>query len=395
MSARWSAALAISTVAICAAAQNPSASQQPLPIFDAHIHYSHDALDVVSASDVIALMKKAGLSAALVSSSNDEGTQRLVALAPDLIVPSLRPYRLRAEISTWVKDPTVLDYLRGRLARYRYAAIGEFHLYGADADLPVPKAMVQLAKQYQLILHAHSDADAVERIFAQDPNALVLWAHAGFAAPAEVAALLKKYPRLWADFAFRSDMAAGQGVDAQWQAVINQFPNRFMVGTDTFTPERLAYIPEHANFSRRWINALPVGLQTGVAFENGHKLIAPTWLGCHPNQAQARVIEHQGIRLAYRFVEPPKVGAQLQLLTSVCAADGSADVVLNGFDATMPDHKHGMNYKPVVQARGTSAAFDTKRIDAVVLHMAGRWQLAFDVTHAGKTIRLTDNLLLR
>ncbi|MCL4747292.1 MAG: hypothetical protein KJZ83_18030, partial [Burkholderiaceae bacterium] len=123
-------ALLMSLVAATAAAQ-------PLPVFDAHVHYSHDAWDVVPTAEVIALMRKAGLKRALVSSSNDDGTQKLYAAAPDLVIPSLRPYRSRGEISTWVRDDGVAAHVEQRLRAHRYAAIGEFHLYGADADLGV------------------------------------------------------------------------------------------------------------------------------------------------------------------------------------------------------------------------------------------------------------------
>jgi hypothetical protein len=47
-----------------------------------------------------------------------------------------------------VRDETVIPHLEERLKKYRYAAIGEFHVYGADADLPVMRRMVQLAKQH-------------------------------------------------------------------------------------------------------------------------------------------------------------------------------------------------------------------------------------------------------
>ena len=84
------------------------------------------------------------------------------------------------------RDDTVVAYLEERLARSRYAAIGEFHVYGADADLPVPRRMVALARQHRLVLHAHSDADAIERLFRQDPEARILWAHSGFDRPEAV-----------------------------------------------------------------------------------------------------------------------------------------------------------------------------------------------------------------
>lgn len=151
-----------------------------LPIFDAHVHYSHDAWETVPPSQAIALLRKAGIKRALVSSSNDDGNQKLFAEAPDLIVPSLRPYRARGDIGTWARDDAIIVYLEQRLAKYRYAAIGEFHLYGADADLPVPRRMVELARQHKLFLHAHSDRDALERLYRQDPDARVLWAHSGF-----------------------------------------------------------------------------------------------------------------------------------------------------------------------------------------------------------------------
>ncbi|MEO8442516.1 MAG: amidohydrolase, partial [Betaproteobacteria bacterium] len=186
-----------------------SATAAELPIFDAHVHYSHDAWDSVPPPQAIALLRKAGVKRALVSSSNDDGNQKLYAEAPDLIVPSLRPYRARGDIGTWMRDDAIVGYLEERLDRYRYAAIGEFHLYGADADLPVPKRMVELARQYQLFLHAHSDRDALERLFRQDPGARILWAHSGFERPDEVREMLKKHPNLWCDLAFRTDHVAG------------------------------------------------------------------------------------------------------------------------------------------------------------------------------------------
>jgi predicted TIM-barrel fold metal-dependent hydrolase len=44
--------------------------------------------------------------------------------------------------------------------------------------------MVELAKKYGLMLHAHSDTDAIERLFRQWPEARILWAHSGFEQPA-------------------------------------------------------------------------------------------------------------------------------------------------------------------------------------------------------------------
>lgn len=259
--------LAVLTYTIAAGTAVPAAAE--LPIFDAHLHYSHDAWDVIPPKDAIALLRKAGLRRALVSSSNDEGNQKLYAEAPDLILPSLRPYRTRGEISSWMRDDSVIGYLEQRLARHRYVAIGEFHLYGADAELPIPRRMVQLAKKHNLLLHAHSDADAIERLFAQWPQARILWAHSGFDQPDRLREMLKKYPNLWCDLAFRTDHGTGGRVGPEWRAVFIEFPDRFMVGTDSFTPERWPYVVEHAGWSRAWLKELPADVAERIAYRNG------------------------------------------------------------------------------------------------------------------------------
>jgi predicted TIM-barrel fold metal-dependent hydrolase len=112
--------------------------------------------------------------------------------------------------------------------------------------------MVELAKKHGLFLHAHSDVDAVERLFAQWPQARILWAHSGFDSAERVAAMLRKHRNLWCDLAFRTDFVSNNKVDPAWRGTFLEFPDRFMVGTDSYTPERWHYIGEHANWSRAW-----------------------------------------------------------------------------------------------------------------------------------------------
>ncbi len=381
---------------------------QPLPIFDAHVHYSHDAWEVVPTANVIALMRKAGLRHALVSSSNDEGTQRLYAAAPDLVIPSLRPYRSRGELSTWMRDESVALHVEERLQRHRYAAIGEFHLYGADADLPVPRRIVALAKEHQLILHAHSDADAIERIFRQDPDARVLWAHSGFERPQAVREMLRRHPRLYADLAYRSEMGSSARADPDWLEAFREFRDRFMVGTDTFTPERLHYIPVHAEYTRGWLAAVPAELAERIAWRNAEAFIVPVWAasrarpapagqapGC---EALARLgdgserVESANVVLAYRaYPTPITVGKPFSVEVAACARSGTEAVSSIAIDAVMPVHRHGMNYAPRMSAPEDGRA----TADGVVLHMPGRWQLVFDVRVGERTERLTHDTVLR
>ena len=248
-----------------------------LPIFDAHLHYSHDAWERLPPAQAIALLRQAGLKRAMVSSSSDDGTQKLHALAPDLVLPVLRPYRTRGEIGSWMHDTSVVTHMEARLKQYRYVALGEYHIYGADADLPVMRRVVQLARERQLFLHSHSDADAIERQFKQDPEARILWAHSGFEPPEKVREMLRRHTRLWCDLAFRSEHASGGKVDAGWRTAFLEFPDRFVVGTDTFTPERWYYVVEHAKWSRQWLADLPRDVAERIAWRNGDSLFGALW----------------------------------------------------------------------------------------------------------------------
>ena len=64
--------------ALLAGLAAPAVAQAPLPIFDAHLHYSHDAWERLPPKEAVALLRQAGLKRAMVSSSSDEGTQKLV-----------------------------------------------------------------------------------------------------------------------------------------------------------------------------------------------------------------------------------------------------------------------------------------------------------------------------
>src|SRR5687767_3270873 len=243
-----------------------------LPIFDAHIHYSHDTRDLLPPKTAVELLRKAGVVRALVSSSDDDGTQALLAEAPDLIIPELRPYRQSGDLATWTRDEAIVAYVEERLKRYRYIAIGEFHVWGADMDLPIPRRMVQLARRHRMFIHIHSDADAVERVFRQDPGARVLWAHAGFDSPARVRELLLRHKNLWCDLAWRQDHAPEGKLNPEWRPLFLELPERFMVGTDTPSPQRWYFVPEHARLARLWLSELPPAVAEAIAWRNGERV---------------------------------------------------------------------------------------------------------------------------
>jgi predicted TIM-barrel fold metal-dependent hydrolase len=123
------------------------------------------------------------------------------------------------------------------------------------------------------VLHAHSDVDAVNRLFRQWPEARVLWAHSGFDRPEAVRETLRRHPRLWSDLAFRGDHAVQGKVDPAWRDAFLEFPERFMIGTDTFTPERWHYIEGHAEYSRSWLRDLPAPVAERIGWRNAEQLL--------------------------------------------------------------------------------------------------------------------------
>ncbi|MEM7376206.1 MAG: amidohydrolase family protein [Pseudomonadota bacterium] len=367
-----------------------SASTAQLPIADAHVHYSHDSVELTPPARVIELMREANLKFALVSSSDDRGTQLLSALAPDLIVPGLRPYTRRGELSSWLTNEKNLRYVEALLARNRYATIGEFHLYGSDADQPIPRRIVELAVEHNLVLHAHSDADAVERLLAQDPTVKVLWAHAGFDEPEEIGAMLAKHDRLWADLAFRGDVSYGGELSEEWVTLFTTHPDRIMLGTDTYTPERMYFLPSHAEESRLWLSNLPADLAARVAWRNAYDLLMPHWEANRAATAAESVCEpHSGdaTEVAIRAVEPIVVSQAFSALVTVCHAD--LDITNVALDARMPAHGHGMNYAPTHTVTQQTANTYEVQVDGLVLHMPGDWQWQIDVRSDAGRMRIT------
>ncbi|MBX2882351.1 MAG: amidohydrolase [Granulosicoccus sp.] len=343
-------------------------------------------------------MREANLKFALVSSSDDQGTQLLSDLAPDLIVPGLRPYRRRGELSSWFTDPAALAYVERLLATNRYASIGEFHLYGSDADLEIPRRIVELAEKNNLILHAHSDMEAVERLLAQSSSVKVLWAHSGFDAPEAISAMLSKHDRLWADLAFRSDVGSGGQLSDDWIKLFVEHPDRMMLGTDTYTPERMYFIPEHAEGSRVWLKSLAPEVAEKVAWKNAHDLIMPVWEanrmktpsdGCRTSIADSAIIVSNSPFVAIEPLRAISVSQPFSVLVTLCGDVGDdLEVIL---DAAMPAHGHGMNYSPEHTVLEQSDTQMKLQVDGLVLHMPGNWQWQLDLSSAGQRRELTHD----
>jgi len=84
---------------------------------------------------------------------------------------------------------------------------------------------------------------------------------------------LRRPPRLWRDLAYRSDHDSGNKLDPAWREAFIAHPERCMVGTDTFTPERWHYIGTHASYSRGWLAELPLPVAERAGWRNAGALL--------------------------------------------------------------------------------------------------------------------------
>lgn len=248
---------------------------QDLPIFDAHIHYSGPAWEAYPPEAALAILDRAGVRRALVSSTPDDGTLRLYERAPGRIVPFLRPYRSREDMGGWTRNLDILAYVEERLKRGIYRGIGEFHIGPGEAASPVIAGLHRLAVRQKLFLHAHTDEVAVEELLRLQPEVSVLWAHAGMtSSPETVGRLLERYGNLWVELALRFDVAPEGRLDPVWRALFLRFPDRFMVGTDTWIPSRWAELQGVQEATRAWLRQLPADVAARIASGNAERLAA-------------------------------------------------------------------------------------------------------------------------
>lgn len=246
-----------------------------LPIFDAHIHYKEPAWGPYPPEVVLELMDESGVSMGLVSSTPDEGTIMLWQYSPSRIIPELRPYHGAWGSSNWTKAPDMIPYLEQRLADWPHEGIGEFHIRSIDAaDRPLLERVAAMAKQRDIFIHIHSDDAPVRLLFEIEPTITILWAHAGMISPPQVVEeMFETYPNLYADTSYRErDILDVGRLDPDWMRVISRFPERLMVGTDTWVNGQWDRYADLVKLNRAWLSYLPRETAEMIAYKNAEKL---------------------------------------------------------------------------------------------------------------------------
>ena len=102
-----------------------------------------------------------------------------------------------------------------------------------------------------------------------------------------------------------------------------------------------------------------------------------------------RVLENARYQIAYRTdPQTVPVGTHFVVDFAVCPRDKAAAPSAVRVDANMPEHRHGMNYRPVV----TKVSPGVYHAEGLLLHMPGRWDLTFDIVTGNTTQRLASTL---
>jgi hypothetical protein len=113
-------------------------------------------------------------------------------------------------------------------------------------------------------------------------------------------------------------------------------------------------------------------------------LAAAAAQACELPGAPAQRVQAQDREVVFR-TQPAvvKVGEHFAVDFVVCPAPDAVRV-----DAWMPEHRHGMNYRPSIAAQGGGRY----RAEGLMFHMAGRWEFVFELRGGGATERLAHSV---
>ena len=124
----------------------------------------------------------------------------------------------------------------------------------------------------------------------------------------------------------------------------------------------------------------------------GVLLATPAWADCPLDLGRGTgwVVFSDQYLMAFR-PDPLRieVGEPFALAVSVCTRRGGPAELL-AVDANMPEHRHGMNYRAAIVAKGDGRF----RAEGLLFHMPGRWEITFDVRAGDDSERLTHDIIL-
>lgn len=193
--------------------------------------------------------------------------------------------------------------LEGLLAAGVVSGLGEMILRhsafrlgaeGGFASAPathVPADEPRLLETYRVAGRSHAPvtvhqewffAEELGRALEAAPDTAFVWAHAGHGPAEVVGRMLERFPNLHADLSARTPwigpgtvlLRPDGGLDPAWRAVLERFPDRFLIGLDLFDPShyRVEYVRMLAEYYRRLLATLPLDMAEMLAYRNAERL---------------------------------------------------------------------------------------------------------------------------
>jgi hypothetical protein len=245
-----------------------------LPIFDTHIHYSARDAGHISHASFIRILDRNQIMRAIVTGTPNTYTASLYRAAPSRIVPFLGVYQTPIDKERWHRNTALPGWVRQQLDTGHWVGIGELHLFAQNRTSPVFRAIVKLASERNLTLQMHADPAVIDSLYAQSPKARVIWAHASaYPYPPLLRDYLIRYPNLYIDLSVRDELIAPGGkLDSQWEELLLEYSDRFMVGVDTYSPNRWSEFDSVVRQIRGWLEQLPKDVALDLAYRNANRL---------------------------------------------------------------------------------------------------------------------------
>jgi predicted TIM-barrel fold metal-dependent hydrolase len=280
-------------------------SAQQLPIVDLHFHPD-------SAWDAFALVKlfdELGVAAAGNGARGSDGLAlRFAEQHPGRFIPygGNEPIRgfiaMEGERAYTLQSAAVVEYLGqldAALRDKRFKGIGELVVNSTfsrfdkpskyPADSPLMQRLWALSAKYGVPLSAHMDAtpdslEQMERLLASDRRGTWIWAHTGrlpAADPALLRRLLGAHPNLFCDLSGRESIRQiyrGDPIDEggvlkpAWKALLEELPDRFVIGTD-IDPATLKTYAEEIGYWRGILAQLSPATAEKLAHRNAERLL--------------------------------------------------------------------------------------------------------------------------
>jgi len=172
----------------------------------------------------------------------------------------------------------------------QYRAAGEVHVRQESrkidrrADDPAFGQVLEVAAKHGVPVVIHCEltaaASSLEPALQKHPKAVIVLAHGGSAEPGMLEDLLGRNPNLLVDlsgmhYQRTPRLASEKGpLDPAWKALIEKFPDRFLMGIDVWAPRLFepATLDRLLAWTRRILGELPPEVAQKVAYRNAARL---------------------------------------------------------------------------------------------------------------------------